>query len=389
MDWGLIMFSDGLMEYEKDYEDYIDEAQGLQNYSDAVIWGMDWTTETIFNQITKANINLNPEFQRRDAWDNNTKSKLIESLMLGFPVPQIILAEIKRNKYIVIDGKQRLITICQFYNGKLKLQGLDVLSSLNGKKYKDIENSTNNAIYATALDNSVIRTVVIRSWPSEQFLYSVFLRLNTGSKQLSPQELRQALHPGPFLKFLDDRTARSKEMMRVLNNVGPDARMRDIELALRYYGFKYYHKEYNGNLKEFLDNTCKQLNKQWDVRKVAIENDFIELERAINKCFDIFDRDNSFSKWDADKNSFSGRFNRSLYEVFTYYFSIPSIRNTISNEKFKKAFISLCERDYQFIDSISTSTKNTQRVKKRFTEIGRIILDIYEDAPIDLENLIN
>lgn len=381
------MYSDEQLEYEKDYEDYIDETNGLQNYSDAVIWGMDWTTETIYNQISKDNINMNPEFQRRDAWDDKTKSKLIESLMLGFPVPQIILAEIKRNKYIVIDGKQRLITICQFFNGRLKLKGLDVLETLNGHSYEEIGNSTNNDKYATAFDNSVIRTVVIRSWPSEQFLYSVFLRLNTGSKQLSPQELRQALHPGPFLSFLDERTANSKQLQYVLNNNGPDARMRDIELALRYYGFKYYHKDYNGNLKEFLDVTCERLNKQWLMKKATIQQNFIELEKAINKCFDVFGGENAFSKWDVEKNRFSKKFNRSLFEVFTFYFSVGSIRSSISNEKFKEAFIRLCESDYEFIDSISSSTKDTRRVKKRFIEIGRIILKINEEAPIDLESI--
>lgn len=75
----------------------------LNKFNQAVIWSTDWTTETIFNQLKKGNIDLNPSFQRRDAWNDKNKSKLIESLMLGLPVPPIILAENKRkrNSYIV------------------------------------------------------------------------------------------------------------------------------------------------------------------------------------------------------------------------------------------------------------------------------------------------
>lgn len=65
----------------------------LSKFNQAVIWGTDWTTETMARQLEKGNIDLNPSFQRRDAWSEQEKSRLIESLMLGFPVPPIILAE--------------------------------------------------------------------------------------------------------------------------------------------------------------------------------------------------------------------------------------------------------------------------------------------------------
>jgi hypothetical protein len=90
--------------------------QDASFYSRAVIWGTDWTAETIISQLRKKNIDLSPQFQRRDAWSNSKKSKFIESLILGMPVPPIILAERKdkKNSYIVIDGKQRLLSIMQF-----------------------------------------------------------------------------------------------------------------------------------------------------------------------------------------------------------------------------------------------------------------------------------
>ena len=115
--------------YNEQEED-IDQLNKL-DLSEMAITGTDWTAETIVNQINKGNILLSPYFQRRDAWNVKIKSRFIESLFLGLPIPQIILAERKEKKgsYIVIDGKQRLLSLQQFVEGdesgrKLKLTGL-------------------------------------------------------------------------------------------------------------------------------------------------------------------------------------------------------------------------------------------------------------------------
>jgi hypothetical protein len=121
-------------DFENENED--DLIQSLEKFDQAVIWGTDWTAETITNQLFRKNIDLFPKFQRRDAWSQIAKSKFIESLILGLPIPQIILAEKKddKGKYIVIDGKQRLLTIRQFFSKgendeftPLKLKGLEFL----------------------------------------------------------------------------------------------------------------------------------------------------------------------------------------------------------------------------------------------------------------------
>lgn len=129
-------------------EDENDLIFGSKNFEDSVIWGTDWTTETIVNQLKKGTIDLNPKFQRRNAWSDVAKSRFIESLILGLPIPQIILAEKKdvKGNYIVIDGKQRLLTIISFFSKKensnfkpFKLKGLNILTNLNGKTYENLE----------------------------------------------------------------------------------------------------------------------------------------------------------------------------------------------------------------------------------------------------------
>src|SRR2546428_10776086 len=100
----------------------------------------DWTVETILRQIEQENIDLDPAFQRRNAWRDHRRSRLIESFVLGFPVPQIVLAENPRRSgsFIVIDGKQRLMTIAGLYLSSYrdywnqpKFSGLQVLKDLN------------------------------------------------------------------------------------------------------------------------------------------------------------------------------------------------------------------------------------------------------------------
>ena len=187
--------------------------------SKAVLWATDWTIETLYSQLEKGNIELNPEFQRREAWDDTKKSRFIESVLLGFPIPQIVLAERKGKKaaYVVIDGKQRLLSVRRFCASDsdpefkpFKLSGLNIRAELNGKTFSNMKEDANLVDEVRAFENQTIRTTIIRNWPGEEFLYTVFHRLNTGSVPQSPQELRQALHPGPSLTFADKFTQGSK-----------------------------------------------------------------------------------------------------------------------------------------------------------------------------------
>ncbi|MDF3731776.1 DUF262 domain-containing protein, partial [Enterobacter hormaechei] len=174
-----------------------------------------------------------------DAWDKSRKSNFIESLILGLPIPQLVLAERKnqRGAYIVLDGKQRLLSIRQFAAEKddlvyesLKLSGLAIRADLKGKNVHDLRENADYYNDVAAFENQPIRTVVIKNWPSEEFLYHVFLRLNTGSVQLAPQELRQALHPGSFVSYIDSVAPENEAIKSILKLKKPDFRMRDNEL---------------------------------------------------------------------------------------------------------------------------------------------------------------
>ncbi len=372
---------------EEEIESVEDSKCDPSNFSQAVVWGTDWTTETINNQLLKGNIDLNPNFQRRDAWSDAEKSRLIESLMLGIPVPPIILAENKnkKNSYIVIDGKQRLLSIRRFFAEKedafvpLRLKSLKILSELNGCTASKVREVNND--YMTSIENQSIRAVIIKNWPDEPFLYTVFLRLNTGSKQLSPQELRQALKPGSFLDYLDDATANSDVIKKMLNNKSADTRMKDIELTLRFFAYHYYFNEYTGNLKTFLDETCERLNSEWDERENEIKDVFLLFEQTIEFCYEIMGTKSPFSRYEAGVSA--NRFNRSIFELFTFYFRDEKIRDIVrgDKERFISLFVAMND-DLDFVNAASGSTKDTGNLITRFGKFFDLLSSLRHDGEV-------
>ena len=361
-------------EVNNESEEDIENIDKLDLYAMAIT-GTDWTTETIVNQIEKQNIILNPDFQRRDAWTNRTKSRFIESLFLGLPIPQIILAEQKgkKGKFFVIDGKQRLLSLQQFVLGKkdyLKLSGLEVKTSFNKLTYADIEEQYPDEV--EAFNNQPIRTVVVKNWPSFSVLYLLFLRLNTGSVKLSPQELRQALYPGEFTKFANLCSAKNKELQKMLNLKKPDFRMRDVEIFIRYFGFKYFKDSYSGSMQRFLDDTCNYLNENWDDKGTMVQHDTEELSEAIKITLKIFGK-HAFKKYKNGR--YEDRYNRSVIDIMLYYFSQSKIREKIkgSEKQIKKTFEELCSENIAFLSALELTTKSTSAVANRFNEWGQAL----------------
>lgn len=347
----------------------------------AVVFATDWTADTIIGQLRKRNISLDPSFQRRDAWTVQRKSKFVESIILGLPIPQLVLAENLDNKgtFIVIDGKQRLLSLQQFAGvnleegiDPLRLNGLEILTDLNGKTYGDLASDNRLRSHFAAFENQSVRTVIVRNWQTEAVLYLIFHRLNTGSVPLSPQELRQALHPGGFLKFVARYSENSQAVQRVLGLQKPDFRMRDVELLVRYFAFRNRISVYAGNLKKFLDDTCNELNRDWGVKKNEIRRQAEEFDAAVETAFVIFG-ENAFRKYDGDQ--YERRFNRAVFDVITYYFSVETIRKkaAASKTKVRTSFEQLCARNTDFLRSIETTTKSKEATAIRFRAWGAVL----------------
>lgn len=359
--------------FDEDSQDIEVNPSDLEN---TFLWGVDWTTETIINQIKKKNIDLDPAFQRRDAWNDKMRSSFIESILLGVPIPQIVLAERNTEKgssYIVLDGKQRLTSIMKFSQASsdyesFRLGQLDVLKSLNGKTYNTLPDKERNKF-----DNRTIRAVVIRGWTSESTLYSIFLRLNVGSLTLSPQELRKALHPGPFVDYIDELSIKMNSYQYLLGKNSPDKRMRDTELLLRIFGYKFNIDNYHGNLKDFLDDTCKKLNNSWEQQREEIQEFGNNFSASVDFLKELLQSDQDLFK--ASKVFVTNpRLNKAIFEVLAYNFTSKSIINLVNAQRdlFIKKFEELKSTE-EFNYSINNTTKETGRLKTRFTLFAQMV----------------
>lgn len=367
------------IEEEKEEVSPLDE---IGDIKEAFIVSADWTIETIYSQIKKSNIDLNPSFQRRDVWSNAKKSRLIESILLRVPIPQIILAEKKDSprKFLVLDGKQRLLTIKQFMNGDLKLSNLLVLTQYNGKKVTDIFGED-----LSEFENETLRAIFIRNWPSTSYLYAVFNRLNTGSTPLSAQELRISLFPGPFTQFLTEKSS-DPLILKLLNLKKPDSRMRDVELLLRYFAFKNFSDKYTGKLKIFFDQTIDKLNVFWHENKEAlIRGQFEEFISSINFVNDIFD-EKSFTRLDTEESK--RKFIKPIYDFLTYYFSDTEVRNAVTSiEDYKNKLISNYAQlfqNVQFNQHLTSHTSDLVATKYRFKEFEKVLNNLFEENALNL-----
>ena len=355
----------GLSENEDDI------SVSAQQFSNLIVAPSDWTVGTIFDQIGKQ-IDLDPEFQRRDVWSLNAKTKFVESLFLGIPIPQILLSVKagKKGSYIVLDGKQRLLTIWEFLRGttldgrKFKLKGLRILHELEGLAWDDIRALPD---WEDQFLNETVRTTIVKNWDSQEVLYEIFYRLNSGSVQLSPMELRMALFPGEFLKWIVNWTETIGPLHELIRKRRPDKRMADVELTVRHLAFETGLKEYNGDLKKYLDDFCDHANKEFDQLSTDLSDQVSRMNSAISLGMGIFPNNTFCRKF--GNGEYESRFNRALFDVLV---------GSLSNDQFyryaqhdaggvRQAFEELCQNNGEFIRSVETSTKNVEPTLTRYS----------------------
>ncbi|MEY2979386.1 MAG: DUF262 domain-containing protein [Prochlorotrichaceae cyanobacterium] len=366
----------GFEDEDDDNDNNFSSTLDLESLSQTVVYGADWTVETLKNQIKKGTILLDPSFQRRDAWERTRKSRLIESLILGIPVPNIVLAEKKNKEMIVLDGKQRLLSILQFFgegdsdlpdNG-FKLQGLEFLKILEGETYQSLKNSSNNIEFLRSYENQTIRTIFLRNWPDETFLHKTFLRLNQGGKQLLGQELRLALYPAGFMKFIDEKSRNIQSLSKIFRPY-PDSRMADSELLLRFLSFHFNMKSYRGGMKSFLDSTSAKFSEKWDENKdfqEKIKRSLEQFEESLTLGLEIFDL--NFSKvYDPARKTYKSRFNKSIFDLFIHSFLHPKVRVQVRNnpEVVITAYENLFN-DVDFTNAVGQATKSADATLVRF-----------------------
>ncbi|MGN0988502.1 MAG: DUF262 domain-containing protein, partial [Otoolea sp.] len=220
----------------------------------------------LMERLLNDEIELQPGFQRKgNLWSLKKQSQLIESLMLKIPIPAFYFNAKDDDKWVVIDGLQRLSAFENFLVGvendegeriKKKFEGLQYLKDFNGFTFDDLPRQYIRRIKET----SVIAYTVEKGTP-EEVVFNIFQRINTGGIVLNDQEIRQALYQGTGTKLLQ-RMADCEEFGRATQYMISKNRMIDREYANRFLAFTEldYRKEYAGNIDSFLIKALKQAN---------------------------------------------------------------------------------------------------------------------------------
>jgi len=250
---------------ELDIEDKIEDEEVYQTF-DIATYPSDFTLKGIVNMWNEGGITI-PDFQREFVWSIKQSSLLIESFLLGLPVPPVFFYIDEENSNLVIDGQQRILSVVYFFNGffglentkgrkqVFRLSGLNEKSPYYKKTYSELTESDKRK-----LDNTVLRAINIRQLTptgESTSMYHIFERLNTGGTPLKSQEIRNVVFRGEFVAIL--RKLNENENWRlILGRKALNKHQTDVELLLRVFSLYTRLEEYEKPMKEFLNISMKR-----------------------------------------------------------------------------------------------------------------------------------
>lgn len=334
------------------------------------------TIDHLVTRLRYDEIDLNTEFQRKgNLWKPEQQSRLIESILLRLPLPAFYFDADDDNKWLVVDGLQRLWCIKNFIinselndtNQKpLELSGLEILNEYSGKGIT--YNLLNRTMQRRILETP-ITTYLIQPGTPKEVKYNVFRRINTGGLGLNSMEIRNALNQGNPSIFLRD-FSESKELKSILKL--QDKRMEDRELLLRAISFIINdYLDYEKPLSSFLDKTMEKLNNYSEIELLRMGDKIINTIKLQKELFGkhIFSRSILGGKNRAKLNS-------ALFEVWvseTYKLNDIEFEKLTNNKKMIiEEYKELLNRE-EFLKSVVSSTSSKGSVKIRFEGIQKLI----------------
>ena len=391
--------AEALVHEEERYQpDILDEGEEDDGTSpidqfDIVSSPNDFNVITIVNFIKSGVVKI-PGFQRNFVWDIKRASKLVESILIGLPIPQLFLYEQERNKFLVIDGQQRLMSIYYFvserFPRKEKLAELRQLFDEKGEipkevltddayftefklslpeqlpghrnRFNKLSYSTLGEEYQTTFNLSTIRNIIVKqvSPSGDNSIYEIFNRLNSGGVNLTPQEIRRCMYDSAFYDVLYKTNTRSA-WRRLVGADIPDLHMKDVEILLRGFAMLMIGDTYRPSMVRFL-NLFSELAKSFDSRKLQTLEEL--LQSFMDSCKNLTN----------DAFRIGGRFSPMVFEsVFVAacsdaYSTGLLVQGNISRESVQKL-----RADAAFLAAAQSRTTATDQVRTRLCRAREIL----------------
>ena len=331
---------------------------------------LDERVGSIVDRIWRNRLILQPEFQRGYVWDQKKASKLVESVLMGIPLPVIYVAEAQNGDWESVDGQQRLTSLASFVGGRFpdgsnfKLGKLQVRNDLSGKSFKDLPREDRAAI-----EDYSLRVIVICKEADVDLKFEVFQRLNQGSQPLNDMELRNCMYRGPYNDMLRD-LAHNSNLKRILGRTDPHPRMVDRQLILRFLAMsRATHLNYRAPMKQFM-------NAEIERNRLAPPDEIkamtLKFENAIQSAYDVFGT-HAFRRYKAGTAkkptgswSIQGNINIALWDTLLYTFGQYERRQIVpAIDAIREEFLDLLTYDDRFNDCISRTTDKPEFIRYR------------------------
>lgn len=343
-------------------EEELDEAPFVE--FDISVSPSDPTLELLAAQLERKDIII-PFYQRRYVWKIEQASKLIESFLMGLPVPQVFLYVNKEDQLEVIDGQQRIMSVKYFFDGffgepdnqnrrlVFKLKGLSERSEYNGKTFIELSSRDQRKLL-----NATLRAINIKQLkPSlrNDSVFHIFERLNTGGTQLKPQEIRNAVYRG---KIVDELQTLSvlESWQAILGIKKPHKNQKDVELVLRLFSLFEEWSNYEKPMLRYL-NVAMDANRDFESeRATRFKNRFPIVVDMVS---------------DALEKPFrpKGVINSSVLDaVMVTLLEHPEITSDQLRRRYPKLF-----EDEAFTDHIGGATTDTQMLRSRMEAARKIL----------------
>lgn len=327
---------------------------------------------------------IDPDFQRENVWKNKQGAELVESILMGIPIPVMYLFEMRDGKKQVVDGRQRISAILDFLNDKLVLKDLKILPEYNLCKFSDLD-----AKMQGIFEDSQMYFYIIQPPTPERVKYDIFDRVNRGGTRLTNQEMRNALYRGKSTKLISD-LSKSEPFLKATGRGISSNRQKDNYVILRSISFYLLYRksdlvleqngepiDYKSDIDDFLAKMMIFINEK--ASDELIEDCRSMFLRAMNNSYDIMGEDAYRFAAYEDENGKSRKrpINMPLFEMLVYIFSDSSVtKNTLITRNAINKFKESYDRKIMMMSNVDSSTNVTER----FTNAKEIIKQIIHDT---------
>lgn len=331
----------------------------------------------VVDMINDGDIDLAPDFQRLFVWKAAQRSRLIESILLGIPLPAFYFSQDIQGKMQVVDGVQRLTTIHRFVTGGEVLTDLEYLRQLEGHTFGSLDRV--DSLLRRRFQQTQIFVNVIEPQTPDDVKFDVFKRINTGGSPLTAQEIRHCMSRARSRELLKRLIGLPSFKMATDGAFAHERRMADREVALRFCAFRSLasideYREFS-SLDSFLLDFTRQVDgvhtSKLALTDVEIERLVSDFERAMSTAAAVLGKV-AFRKYPTRATK-RGPINRALFESWAVAFADHEATRLVPHAKEILAATRARMNDYDYNAAISQGTGDAAKVKLRF-QIAQDIL---------------